>query len=98
MLIRAIGPTLSSFGVTGTLSNPQLTLTTSSGSTVASNTGWGGTPALTAAFTQVGAFPLSATSNDSAMLVTLGPGSYTAVVSGANGASGVALVEIYEVP
>lgn len=98
LLIRAVGPTLSSFGVSGTLANPQLTLTTASGSMIATNTGWGGTAALTAAFSQVGAFPLSSTSNDSAILVTLGPGSYTAVVSSANGTTGVALVEVYEVP
>jgi hypothetical protein len=98
VLIRAIGPTLSSFGVSGTLASPQLTLTTANGTMIASNTGWNGTAALTSAFSQVGAFPLSSTSKDSAILVTLGPGSYTAVVSGANGTTGVALVEVYEVP
>ena len=44
----------------------------------------------------VGAFPFPAASRDSAMLVTLAPGSYTAVVDG--GGSGMALVEVYEVP
>ena len=51
---------------------------------------------LTAA--QVGAFALPATAKDSAILMTLDPGSYTAQVSGVGGTTGVALVEIYEVP
>jgi len=53
---------------------------------------------LTAVFVQVGAFPLPANSADSAILVTLPPGNYSAQVAGANGATGVALVEVYEVP
>lgn len=98
VLIRGIGPTLSTLGVSGALSNPQLTLTNSSGSTIASNTVWGGQATLATAYQQVGAFPLSPTSFDSAVLVTLAPGSYTAQVSGANGTTGIALVEVYEVP
>jgi hypothetical protein len=47
---------------------------------------------------QVGAFALSANSRDAVLLTTLEPGAYTAQVSGVGGASGVALVEIYEVP
>jgi hypothetical protein len=47
---------------------------------------------------QVGAFTLPANSRDSAMLVTLDPGSYTVQVSGGGASTGVALVEIYEVP
>ena len=59
---------------------------------------WGGGSALTGAFTQTGAFALPATSRDSALLVTLSPGSYTAQVSGAGGTTGIALVELYEMP
>jgi hypothetical protein len=53
-------------------------------------------PATSALFSKVGAFTLSSGSADSAFLVTLPPGSYTAQVSGANSGTGVALVEIYE--
>ena len=49
-------------------------------------------------FTQTGAFGLPAASKDAALLVTLQPGAYTAQVSGAAGTTGVALVEVYEVP
>lgn len=44
-----------------------------------------------------GAFSLSPTSGDTAMLVTLPPGDYTAMVSGANSTTGVGLIEVYEV-
>jgi subtilisin family serine protease/outer membrane protein assembly factor BamB len=98
VLIRAVGPSLGAFGVTGVLANPRLDLYR--GSTLRqSNDDWSGQAALTAAFTQVGAFNfLSATSLDAALLVDLEPGSYTAQVSGAASATGIALVEIYEVP
>jgi hypothetical protein len=100
-LIRGVGPGLGVLGVTGTLSDPVLTLTTSAGGAVASNDDWGRSANVTeiaAAATQVGAFSLGASSKDAAMLVTLQPGSYTALMSGAGGTSGVALVEIFELP
>jgi len=53
---------------------------------------------LTAAAQSVGAFALGAGSRDAAVLVTLAPGAYTAQVAGAGTTTGVALVEIYEVP
>ncbi len=98
VLIRASGPALGEFGVTGTLADPQLQLF--SGATVLqSNTAWGGNPQVAAAAASVGAFPWSSTgSKDSAILVTLPPGAYTAQVSGATGDTGIALVEVYEVP
>ena len=63
------------------------------------NDNWGGTSALTTAFSQIGAFALTNNaSRDAALLVTLAPGSYTAQVSGTGGTTGVALVEVYELP
>jgi len=97
ILIRAVGPTLSTYGVTGVLSQPTLTVYNSSGTSVASNTIWGGGSTLSSAMTQVGAFALPTTSADSAVLVTLPAGAYTVQVSGVNGTTGNALVEIYEV-
>jgi hypothetical protein len=98
VLIRASGPALIPFGVTGTLPDPMLQL--HSGNTlIASNNAWGGDPQIAAAAASVGGFPWSfSTSNDSAILVTLAPGAYTAEVSGAAGDTGIALVEVYEVP
>jgi kumamolisin len=109
VIIRADGPALTGFGLTGALPNTTLTLSNSNG-TIASNSGWGSSPTtgpqatggiviqpLTAALSQkVGGFALTNGSNDSAIVATLQPGAYTAQVAGANGATGVALVEIYE--
>jgi len=96
LLIRGVGPTLASFGVAGALADPVLTLFDGNGKAIQSNTGWGGTAALTAAFLQAGAFALPALSADSAMLITVSPGNYTAEVSSASGSTGVGLVEVYE--
>ena len=98
LLIRTIGPTLAAFGVGGVLANPQLTVFDSGQNVVAANAGWAGTAELTAAFNYVGAFSLPPTSQDSALLVTLAPGNYTAVVAGAGGSTGMALIEMYEMP
>jgi hypothetical protein len=97
LLIRAVGPTLSVFGVTGVLTDPKLDLF--SGSTLLqSNDNWGGGAIIATTATNVGAFALDGTSKDAVLLVTLQPGSYTAQVSGVGNTTGVALVEIYEVP
>jgi hypothetical protein len=102
VLIRATGPALAAFGVSGTMLDPQVALhTTISGqdSVLASNAGWGGNPQITAVDAEVGAFALTnPTSQDSAVLETLAPGAYTAVASSVNGTAGIALIEIYEVP
>jgi subtilisin family serine protease/outer membrane protein assembly factor BamB len=98
ILIRGIGPTLASFGVGGVLQDPQLDLYRGT-TLLQSNDNWGGTTALTSAFSRIGAFALAnGTSRDAALLVTLAPGSYTAQVSGTGGTTGVALVEVYELP
>ena len=98
LLIRASGPALVPFGVTGTLPDPQLQLY--SGSTLlGTSNGWFGNLAISNAASEVGAFSWSnPSSHDSAILVTLPPGAYTAQVSGASGDTGVALIEVYEVP
>ncbi len=97
VLIRALGPTLATQGVGGTLANPMLSLF--HGSTmILSNDDWStGGSAISDAAARVGAQPaLPAGSLDAAMLATLNPGVYTAQVSGVAGGTGVALVEIYD--
>jgi outer membrane protein assembly factor BamB len=99
VLIRGIGPGLNTtFGLTGFLANPTLNLYDAGGNLLFSNTGWGGTATLSNAFVSVGAFALPGGSADSALLVTLPPGNYSAQVSGVNRTTGVGLVEIYEMP
>jgi len=109
VIIRGDGPSLAGFGLLGALTSTTLTLSNCYGA-IATNSGWGNAPVagpaatgsitvqpLTAALsTKVGAFALTAGSNDSAMVATLPPGAYTAQVSGASGSTGIALMEIYE--
>ena len=95
LLIRAVGPTLGSFGVTGVLADPKLDVY-SGGNKIAENDTW--SAGLAGVFGSVGAFPLSAGSKDAALTVTLPPGGYTVQVAGADGGTGEALIEIYELP
>lgn len=99
VLIRAVGPTIGAppFNVGGVVADPQLTLF-SGQTSIRTNDNWGGTAELATAFTQVGAFALPADSRDAAILITLQPGAYTVQAGGVNGTSGVAIVEVYEVP
>ncbi len=95
VLIRAVGPTLAAFGVDGVLVDPKLEIY--SGATkISENDTWA--PGLAATFNSVGAFALVNGSKDAAIVVSLPPGGgYTVQVSGADGGTGEALVEIYEV-
>jgi hypothetical protein len=98
LLIRAVGPTLAGFKVGDVLDDPTLALFEDN-APLLKNHDWGGDPALAEAAVQVGAFPLAgADTKDAAVLVTLASGSYSAVVSGAEGTGGVVLLEIYDVP
>ena len=99
LLVRVIGPTLAAFSVPGVLADPTLALHgTVSGhdSILASNDNWGGDPNLALLFSQTGAFSLSADSLDAALSMTLPSGNYSAVVSGNNGGTGIALAEVYD--
>ena len=97
VLIRAVGPTLASYGVTGTLADPQFTVFDAGGTVIATNDNW--SSSLTPTFDTVGAFHLIDASKDAAMVVTLQAGkSYTVQVSGVGGTIGEALIEIYLLP
>jgi hypothetical protein len=100
VLIRAVGPTLANYGVTGVLADPKLTLYAGSTQT-AENDNWSdatNASAISTAATTVGASVLASGSKDAAILVTLQPGIYSAKVSGIANTTGVALVEVYEAP
>ena len=99
VLIRAVGPTLGAFGVGGALANPQLRLFSSRNNELGYNDDWFTSAGWSAAYTNVGAFSLGNTSTrDAALVVRLSPGSYTAQASGVGGTSGVALIEVYDMP
>lgn len=102
ILVRGIGPALTAFGVSGALPNPQLRVFR--GDTVlAENNDWSvstNAAAIATSARAVGAFALQDGTADAVLLVTLPPGAYTAQVSAAGGSAptGVALVEVYEIP
>jgi hypothetical protein len=97
LLIRGVGPTLAaSFGITGAITQPKLTLYGRDEQVLDSNSGWADNAAIATAATQVGAFPLVSGSADAALLESLPSGLYTAQVSSASGTGGTALVELYD--
>jgi hypothetical protein len=98
LLLRAIGPSLAPQGVEGFVTDPILTVFRGR-TPIATNDDWEisrSAAALAATAQRVGAFPLAAAGLDAALLLTLAPGPYTAVVSSADGRTGLALIEIYD--
>ncbi|MBL9201576.1 MAG: endo-1,4-beta-xylanase [Opitutaceae bacterium] len=99
-LIRGVGPGLADFGVGGTLARPSLVVMRGA-TPIAANDRWetaADPAAIAAAGTRTGAFALKAGNADAALLVTLEPGAYTVLITGADGGTGNCLVEIYEAP
>ena len=101
VLIRAAGPSLTQFGVTGALPRPTLSLFSATGAVLAQNSGWSTSAdaaSIVDAAARVGAFVFGATSADAALILNLPSGAYTAQVTGVAGATGTALLEVYELP
>jgi YVTN family beta-propeller protein len=102
VLVRVGGPALSTlYNIAGVMPDPQLQVSPLSNSATALvfNAGWGGNPQIASVAASVGAYAFpSASSLDSAALVTLPPGPYTVQVSSKTGLGGTVLVEIYAVP
>jgi hypothetical protein len=92
VIVRALGPSLARFGVSGVLSDPTLTIFDSTGTAIATNDNWRD---------DVNAIDVQRNSlsppneQESALVLQLPAGEYTAVVSGANGGTGIALAEVY---
>ena len=93
VIVRAIGPSLSAYGVAGTIADPFLELHDSTGALITSNDNWqtGGQGSQISAS---GYAPSN--SQESAIIATLQPGSYTAIVRGVNNTTGVGMVETYD--
>ena len=101
VIVRGVGPALGASGVAGVLANPVVTLFDSGGNRLATNDDWGtnaNKAAIVAATASAGLSPLAENSRDAALLLTLAPGAYTAHVTSVDNSTGVALVEVYEVP
>ena len=99
ILLRGAGPALAAFGLPTALARPTLTLFLGA-EIIAANTGWGtaaNSAEISTTATAAGAFAFAANSADSALLLRLAPGAYTARISSANDGTGIALVEAYEI-
>jgi hypothetical protein len=101
VIVRALGPELARFGVRNALADPTLELHNGAGALIASNNNWqttviGGiiTSNQVSAIQSSGHAPTQP--SESAIIATLQPGNYTAIVRGANNTTGVALVEVYD--
>lgn len=92
IVARAIGPSLTAAGVSNPLPDPVLELHDSNGAIIATNDNWKETQQ--ADLQNSGLAPVD--DAESAMLTTLQPGAYTAIVSGKNQGTGIALVEVYQ--
>jgi len=92
VVVTGVGPSLTQAGIANALADPTLTLVRADGTVVATNDNWGDAPNAA----QVQASGLApADARESAIMVTLDPGAYTAILSGAGGGTGVGIVAVY---
>lgn len=98
LLIRALGPELTKQNVGSLLKRPYMVVM-SKGKPIAANSGWCSSPnpaALAAAMRKVGAQVFDANSADCALIHTFEPGPYSVIVQGADGGTGVCMIEVYD--
>ena len=94
VIIRAIGPSLSQHGLSDVLADPTLELHDGNGALLQSNDNWQDDPSQAS---QISASGLAPSNNlESAIIATLQPGNYTAIVRGKNSGQGIALAEVYD--
>jgi hypothetical protein len=95
MVVRGMGPSLAQFGLTPVLADPALELHDSNGATLVSNDNWQDDSASAAQLISLGLAPQNG--KESALVLSLPPGAFTAILAGKNGGTGIGLVEIYNV-
>ena len=97
-LIRCVGPELANFGVTAALGDPELKVFNSAATEISANDNWSSNAnaaTIVQASSDLWAFPLTAGSNDAAVLIELSPGAYTVHARGNDGTVGTVLLEVY---
>ena len=92
--VRGIGPSLTSFGISGALADSTLELRDGSGALLADNDDWQDDPAQAAQLSALGLAPQDL--KESGIVATLQPGAYSVILAGKNGGTGVGLVEVYD--
>jgi hypothetical protein len=96
IVVRGIGPSLSQSGVTNPLPDPTLEIHDNNGGLIIANDNWQDNGSQAAQISASGLAP--ANPAESAVSISLVPGTYTAIVAGKNGATGIGLVEVYNLP
>jgi glucose/arabinose dehydrogenase len=96
MVVRALGPSLAQSGVTNPLGDPTLELRDNNGALVMGNDNWQDDANQAAQILSSGLAPTN--TQESAIAISLLPGTYTAIVAGRSGGTGVGLVEVYNLP
>jgi len=94
IVVRGLGPSLSSFGISNTLADPTLELRDENGTLLRANNDWQDDPAQAAQITAAGLAPSN--TKESAIAANLPPGLYTAILAGLNNGTGVGTVEVYD--
>ena len=92
--VRALGPSVGAAGIVGAMQDPTLELRDGNGTLLSQNDNWRSDPTMAATITTLGLQPHD--DHEAALLATINPGGYTAIVRGAGGTTGVALVEVYD--
>lgn len=96
VVVRGMGPSLAQSGIANPLADPTLELRDNNGALVIGNDNWQDDPASAGQISASGLAP--GNSQESAIATSLVPGTYTAIVAGKNGGTGVGLVEVYHLP
>ncbi len=94
VVVRGLGPSLSSFGVSNTLQDPTLELRDQNGVLLIANNDWQDDSAQAAEITSASVAPTD--TRESAIAATLPPGLYTAILAGRNNSEGVGIIEVYD--
>ena len=92
--VRGIGPSLTAFGISDALADPTLELRASNGLLIRSNDNWQDDSLQAAQLTALGLAPTN--SKESALIASLQPAAYTAILAGNNQGTGVGLIEIFD--
>jgi len=94
VILRGIGPSLDASGLGNILADPVLELHAAGGEVITTNDNWNDDPVSASELETIGLAPTD--DSESALVVTLSPGTYTAIIRGNNGETGTALIEVYE--
>ena len=95
IVVRGIGPSLAGFGIDPILADPALELYDGNGTILIANDNWQDNPAQASELISIGLAPQNA--KEAAVVMSLPPGAFTALLGGRNGGTGVGLVELYNV-